>query len=127
VDVAADGTLGQILADPEGRTLYMFEADAGTKSACTGTCALTWPPLRASGKPVAGSGIAPSKLATSARSDGEPQVTYYGHPLYTYTVDQQPGDATGEGTTAFGAAWYALSPAGTRVYSAGSGFTGSGR
>ena len=126
VGVAANGTLGQILVDSQGRTLYLFEADSGMTSACTGACAATWPPLRASGKPTAGAGIAASKLGTSARSDGKPQVTYNGHPLYTYTGDQNPGDANGEGVNAFGAAWYALSPAGTRVFSASTGGGGNG-
>jgi predicted lipoprotein with Yx(FWY)xxD motif len=118
VGAAANGTLGQILVDSRGRTLYLFEADSGTKSACTGVCAETWPPLRAGGKPLAGNGITASKLGTSARTDGKPQVTYNGHPLYLYTNDQHPGDVNGEGVNAFGAPWYALSPTGTRVLSA---------
>jgi predicted lipoprotein with Yx(FWY)xxD motif len=118
VSVAANGTVGQVLVDSGGRTLYLFEADSGTMSACTGTCAETWPPLRASGKPVAGSGITASKLGTIARTDGKPQVSYNGHPLYLYSNDQNPGDANGEGVNAFGAPWYVVSPAGTRVLSA---------
>jgi predicted lipoprotein with Yx(FWY)xxD motif len=118
VRVAANGTLGQILVDSRGRTLYLFEGDSGTRSACTGGCAAAWPPLRASGTPVAGSGITASKLGTSARADGKPQVTYDGHPLYLYTGDQSSGDVNGEGVNAFGAPWYALSPAGMRVLDA---------
>jgi predicted lipoprotein with Yx(FWY)xxD motif len=118
VGVAADGTLGQILVDSGGRTLYLFEGDSGTRNACTGTCAETWPPLRTSGQPVAGRGITASKLGTSARTGGTPQVTYNGHPLYLYTNDQHPGDVNGEGVNAFGAPWYAVSRTGTRVLSA---------
>ena len=118
VTVAANGTIGQILVDSGGRTLYLFEGDSGTTSACTGACALTWPPLRATGKPVAGGGVAASELGTIARRDGKPQVTYNGHPLYLYMNDQSPGDVNGEGVNAFGAPWYAVSPAGARVLSA---------
>jgi predicted lipoprotein with Yx(FWY)xxD motif len=117
VRVSAGGTLGQVLVDSHGRTLYLFEGDPGTTSACTGTCAATWPPLRASGKPVAGVGITASELGTSARTDGKPQVTYNGHPLYRYSNDGRPGDENGEGVNAFGSPWYALSPTGTRVLS----------
>jgi predicted lipoprotein with Yx(FWY)xxD motif len=118
VRVSAGGTLGQVLVDSHGRTLYLFEGDSGRQSACTGTCAATWPPLRANGKPVAGEGITASELGTSARTDGKPQVTYNGHPLYRYSDDGRPGDENGEGVNAFGSPWYALSPTGTRVLSA---------
>jgi len=107
VGTAVAGGLGTILVDAQGRTLYLFEKDTGTKSACFGACfgacASAWPPLRASGKPTAGSGAnASMMLGTTPRSDGKPQVTYNGHPLYTYTADQNPGDTSGEGLTGFG-------------------------
>ena len=127
VGVATDGSLGNVLVDYQGRTLYLFQADKGTKSACTGECAMDWPPLRASGKPTAGSGTAASKLGTSPRSDGKPQVTYNGHPLYRFAKDENPGDANGEGLNAFGGNWYVLSPAGTMVSgSASSSSSGGG-
>src|SRR6185503_8682375 len=56
VGVANNGNLGKILVDAQGRTLFLFQKDSGTKSACTGACAAAWPPLRASGKPVVGTG-----------------------------------------------------------------------
>ena len=115
VGVATNGSLGKILVDSKGRTLYLFQADKGTTSSCTGACAVAWPPLRATGKPTAGSGITASKLGTSARSDGKPQVTYNGHPLYLFANDHKAGDATGQGLNAFGGAWYVLSPAGTTI------------
>jgi predicted lipoprotein with Yx(FWY)xxD motif len=113
--MASNGSLGNILVDSQGRTLYLFQADSGTKSACTGACATAWPPLRASGKPIAGTGITASKLGTATRSDGKPQVTYNGHPLYRFANDQSPGNANGQGVNAFGGLWYVLSPAGTAV------------
>jgi predicted lipoprotein with Yx(FWY)xxD motif len=120
VGVANNGSLGNILDDTDGRTLYLFAKDSGTKSACTGACASAWPPLRASGKPTVGAGASASIVGTTPRSDGKPQVTYNGHPLYTYTGDQNPGDTNGQGLTAFGGGWFALSPAGTQVSGKGS-------
>ena len=107
--------LGKILVDSRGRTLYLFKKDARGKSACSGECAKFWPPVRASGKPTAGQGISASKLGTIRRSDGKPQVTYNGHPLYTFLQDTKAGQTNGQGLTAFGASWFTLSPAGNQV------------
>jgi predicted lipoprotein with Yx(FWY)xxD motif len=126
VGVRDSGSLGRILDDSKGRTLYLFQADSGTKSACTGDCATEWPPLRAAGKPTAGSGIAASKLSTSARPDGLPQVTYNGHPLYWFTNDQEPGDTSGQGLDDFGGRWYVVSPDGAMVSSSDSSSVGGG-
>jgi predicted lipoprotein with Yx(FWY)xxD motif len=115
VGTASVGSLGGILVDSQGHTLYLFGKDSGTKSACFGACASAWPPLRATGKPTVGSGANASMIGTTPRSDGKPQVTYNGHPLYLYAADQNPGDATGQGLTAFGAAWFTVSPAGNQV------------
>lgn len=107
--------LGKILVNSQGRTLYLFGKDSGTTSACTGACAGNWPPLRANGKPTLGTGADASLVGTIQRSDGKPQVTYNGHPLYLFKGDQQPGDTKGEGLTAFGGTWYALSSSGNQV------------
>jgi predicted lipoprotein with Yx(FWY)xxD motif len=107
--------LGNILVDSHGRTLYLFQRDTGTKSTCTGACATEWPPLRVTAKPTVGGGATASIVATSARSDGKPQVTYNGHPLYVFSGDQKPGDTNGEGVNAFGGLWYALSSAGNQI------------
>ena len=120
VGVANNGNLGKILDDTHGRTLYLFAKDSGTMSACTGACASAWPPLRASGKPTVGAGASASIVGTTPRSDGQPQVTYKGHPLYTYTGDQNPGDTNGQGLTVFGGGWFALSPVGDQVSGTGS-------
>jgi predicted lipoprotein with Yx(FWY)xxD motif len=114
VGVANSG-LGKILVDSEGRTLYLFQKDSGTHSACTGSCASAWPPLRASSSPTVGSGANASLVGTTTRSDGNPEVTYNGHPLYLYVGDKKPGDTNGQGITAFGGGWFALSAAGTQV------------
>jgi predicted lipoprotein with Yx(FWY)xxD motif len=120
----ASTDLGKVLVDSQGRTLYLFAKDRGTTSACTGACATAWPPLRASGKPVAGSGAQSSLLGTTKRSDGKPEVTYNGHPLYLYVGDQKAGDTSGQGITAFGGGWYALTASGGQVTATASGSGG---
>jgi predicted lipoprotein with Yx(FWY)xxD motif len=122
----AKTNLGRVLVDSKGRTLYLFKKDQGTKSTCFGECATDWPPLRVSGKPTVGSGAQASMVSTSARPDGPPQVTYNGHPLYRFEGDHKPGDTTGQGVNAFGAAWYALTPAGDQVSGNASSSGGSG-
>jgi predicted lipoprotein with Yx(FWY)xxD motif len=119
VSVASTG-LGKILVDSQGRTLYRFAQDTGTKSTCSGGCAAGWPPLRASGKPSAGGGAKASLLGTTPRSDGKPQVTYAGHPLYGYQGDSKSGDTNGQGVNAFGAPWYVVAPTGNEITTASS-------
>jgi predicted lipoprotein with Yx(FWY)xxD motif len=110
--------LGSILVNSDGRTLYLFKADSGTMSACSGACATAWPPLQATGNPTAAKGLTASKLGTITRSDGTRQVTYNSHPLYSFVKDKKPGDVTGQGVTAFGAAWFVLSPSGNQISAA---------
>jgi predicted lipoprotein with Yx(FWY)xxD motif len=109
------GKLGTFLVGPNGRTLYLFEADKNASSTCSGPCASAWPPLTTTGKPVAGAGVSAAKLGTTKRADGSTEVTYNGHPLYTYAGDSNPGDTTGEGSDLFGAEWYVVSSAGTKI------------
>ena len=111
----ANTHLGKILVDSKGRTLYLFTKDSKKKSACSGMCATFWPPLRAHGKPAAGRGVRASLIETIKRSDGTSQVTYHGHPLYRFAKDTKRGQVGGEGLTAFGGGWFAVSPAGNRV------------
>jgi predicted lipoprotein with Yx(FWY)xxD motif len=129
VDVA-NTDLGNILVDSQGRTLYLFRADQGTTSECSGECATDWPPIEVSSAPTAGKGADASMLGTTARSDGKTQVTYNGHPVYRFQGDKKAGDTNGEGLVAFGAGWFALSPAGDQVSgtssSSGSGGSSSG-
>ena len=119
-------SLGVILVDTRGRTLYMFMKDKRNKSSCSGQCATFWPPLTTSGKPVAGPGAKASLLGTTKRSDGHMQVTYKGHPLYRFSQDAKAGQTKGEGVNAFGAKWYAVSPSGAKVMSSGSAGGGYG-
>jgi predicted lipoprotein with Yx(FWY)xxD motif len=106
--------LGTILAvGPKRLTVYLFEADKGPQSACTGPCSAAWPPVL--GKPNATGSAVASDLGTITRSDGAAQVTYKGHPLYTFVKDKDDGDSYGEGLNAFGASWYVLTPAGNKI------------
>jgi predicted lipoprotein with Yx(FWY)xxD motif len=114
VDVANSG-LGKILVDSQGRTLYLFKKDTGTTSTCLGACATKWPPVRVTGKPTVSTGLTASNAGTTKRSDGRPEVTYNGHPLYLFAGDQKAGDTNGQGVNAFGGSWFAVSPAGTQV------------
>jgi predicted lipoprotein with Yx(FWY)xxD motif len=120
VGVANDSNLGKILVDSQGRTLYLFQKDSGTTSSCTGACAAAWPPLRTTGQPTVGTRANASLVGTTTRSDGNPQVTYNGHPLYLYSGDKNPGDTNGQGLTAFGGGWFALDSAGNQVSGTGS-------
>src|SRR4051794_23895816 len=109
------GSLGKVLVDSRGRTVYLFRKDSRGKSACAAACAAAWPPVRAQGMPVPGPGLTAAKLTTTTRSDGAPQVLYGGHPLYRYAGDAKPGDTNGQRLTDFGAAWFAVSGAGQVV------------
>jgi predicted lipoprotein with Yx(FWY)xxD motif len=118
-------SLGKVLDNGQGRTLYVFQGDSGTKSNCSGACATNWPPLTST-KPTVGKGANASMIGTSKRSDGSTQVTYNGHPLYTFTGDSAPGDTNGQGVNAFGALWYTVSPTGQVVTASGSNNGGGG-
>jgi predicted lipoprotein with Yx(FWY)xxD motif len=111
----SNASLGNILVNSRGRTLYLFSRDSGTMSECNGACAVNWPPLRAAGKPTIGSGAKSTLTSTSSRSDGVRQITYNGHPLYLFKGDSKPGDTNGEGLNAFDGTWSAVSPAGQKV------------
>jgi predicted lipoprotein with Yx(FWY)xxD motif len=111
----AHSSLGKIIVDSRGRTLYMLSADSPNKSHCSGACAQAWPPLRATRKPTVGTGLKASKVGTIRRSDGKPQVTYNHHPLYRFVQDAKAGQTNGEGITAFGGLWTVLSPVGRSV------------
>ncbi len=114
VKLASTG-LGKVLVDARGRTLYLFEADKGPMSTCDGACASVWPPLTITGHLTAGPGVTASKLGTTKRSDGATEVTYNGHPLYTFAGDSAPGATSGQGLDDFGAEWYVLSAGGNKI------------
>jgi predicted lipoprotein with Yx(FWY)xxD motif len=112
---AASSSLGRILVNGQGRTVYLFQKDTGKASTCYGACAGVWRPVTATGAPQGGTGAVAAKLGTSKRSNGVRQVTYNGHPLYTYAGDAKPGQTKGQAVDEFGAEWYVLSPAGKKI------------
>lgn len=125
---AQSSSLGKILTDGSGRTLYLFEKDTGPKSNCSGACAANWPPFTAASKPAVSGGASSANITLIKRGGGKEQVTYKGHPLYYYAGDRSAGDLNGQGMNAFGAPWFVLSPAGSKVAgSSPSGGASTGR
>ena len=112
----AGSSLGRILVDSKGITLYDFVKDKGGASSCYGACAALWPPLITKGKPHAGPGVRASLLGTTKRKDGNLEVTYNHHPLYYFVTDRKPGQTTGQAVNQFGGPWWVLSPAGKEIH-----------
>jgi predicted lipoprotein with Yx(FWY)xxD motif len=107
--------LGTILgAGPAQRTVYLFEADKGSTSACLSACAQTWPPVITKGAPAVRGMAIPADLGTIRRPDGTKQVTYFHHPLYYYSKDKHSSDADGRGIKSFGSTWYPLRTIGVK-------------
>jgi predicted lipoprotein with Yx(FWY)xxD motif len=104
-------SLGRVLAVSNGHVLYLFEKDSRNVSRCDKACRAYWPPVRSKGRAMAGTGVSASHLGLTRSG----QVTYYGHPLYTYIGDTKARQANGEGSTEFGARWYVVSPKGRAV------------
>ena len=125
VIATASGSGATFLSDG-GRAVYMFAKDSGGKSACSGACASTWPPVTATGSLTGSGGVTSSDLGTITRSDGTKQVTYDGHPLYFYAGDSGPGMASGQGSDQFGAKWWLVSPSGSDVTATVTSFTTGG-
>lgn len=110
--------LGTVLVDGQGFTLYLFVPDHQSESTCYGQCAEAWPPLllpTGVSTPVAGPGVNSKLLGTTHRTDGTVELTYNGWPLYTWTGDSTPGQATGQGLNSLGGLWYVLSPSGKEI------------
>jgi predicted lipoprotein with Yx(FWY)xxD motif len=108
--------LGTVLAaGPKHLTVYLFAADTGSTSTCSGACAQVWPPVTTTGAPKAEGEAVAADLGTTTRSEGTKQVTYKGHPLYWYVSDSKAGETTGQGVQSFGAAWWVLAPSGSEI------------
>jgi predicted lipoprotein with Yx(FWY)xxD motif len=110
----ASTSLGKVLVDANGRTVYMFSPDSAGTSTCDATCLQYWPPV-APGKAAA---TVTGKVASTSTTAGGKIATVGGWPVYTFIEDQQPGDVKGEGFSDFGGVWYAVSPSGQPVKSA---------
>jgi predicted lipoprotein with Yx(FWY)xxD motif len=116
----ASGSHGTYLIGPSGRALYLWVADSNDKSVCSGACVKAWPPLITKGSPVAAHGVDASDLGTITRAGGVKQVTYKGHPLYSFIEDSSAGMTNGEGNDGFGAKWWLVSPSGSAITTGGS-------
>jgi predicted lipoprotein with Yx(FWY)xxD motif len=112
------GSAGTFLTTGSGRTVYLWAADGMNKSTCSGACAGAWPPVLAHGKLAASGGVKAADLGTITRSDGTKQVTYDGHPLYTFAGDSAPGQTNGQGSDNFGAKWWLVAPSGAKIIAA---------
>lgn len=114
----ASTSLGRVLVDGAGRTLYLLTADSPGRSTCDRTCLSLWPPVAPpSTTTLAGISAA---VGSATAPDGQKTVTVGGWPLYTYALDHAPGEVTGQGIVSFGGTWYALSADGTPVKAASS-------
>jgi predicted lipoprotein with Yx(FWY)xxD motif len=112
LDLATDPSLGKILVDGGGRTLYVFTKDAPDTVNCDAKCQANWPPLVSSGTPKVGPGVDSSMIGTASLPDGAKILTYDHMPLYYYFKDTQPGQVSGENV---GSVWFVVSPDGKPV------------
>jgi predicted lipoprotein with Yx(FWY)xxD motif len=109
------GNGGVYLTGDNGRAVYLWVADTGDKSSCSGACAKAWPPVETKGTPKAEQGVNAGDLGTIMRADGSEQVTYKSHPLYYFVADKSTGETKGQGSDSFGAKWWLVAPSGTAI------------
>ncbi len=112
----ASTSLGDVLVDGKGRTLYAFTKDKGDQSVCSGKCAAAWPALTVTGAATPGSGVQASLLSTAKQANGTTQVTYGGKPLYYFAGDAAPGDTKGQGLNGV---WFVVRADGSLVQAKG--------
>lgn len=104
---AVKGKSATILTNAQGMTLYYLSADTATQSMCSGSCSKIWPPLVVTGSALpSGPSTLPGKLSLVSTANGS-QVEYNGHPLYTYSGDNAPGQTNGEGVLNV---WHVVTP-----------------
>ncbi len=110
--------VGTVLDASNGFTLYHLTSETNGKFVCTGSCESIWPPFVApGGKAPTTTANLPGKIGTITRPDGTVQVTYDGFPLYTYSGDSGPGQASGNGIQGV---WFAVTPKGDASGASGS-------
>ena len=109
-----DTSLGSVLVDGDGKTLYIFTPDAASagKSVCNGDCAAAWPPLLGDAAPTLGTGLEADDFSTITRDDGATQIAFYGMPLYYFAADAAAGDVKGQGLND---KWYVIGADGTPI------------
>jgi predicted lipoprotein with Yx(FWY)xxD motif len=108
VIVTQNMSLGPILADPSGRTLYHFLPEKGGKIVCTAACLSAWPAYLSSSA-VGGPGVT-GTLGNVTRPEGGRQLTYNTWPLYYFVNDTGPDQTNGQGIVAFGGKWLVATP-----------------
>jgi predicted lipoprotein with Yx(FWY)xxD motif len=113
----ASTSLGQVLVDGTGRTVYLLTADSPGTSSCNATCLAYWPAVPP--PPATTPAGVTARLGRTTTPGGSPIATAGGWPLYTFVQDKAPGDVTGEGVKSFGGTWYAVSPSGQPVKAGG--------
>jgi predicted lipoprotein with Yx(FWY)xxD motif len=117
---AAQTSLGKVLVNAQGMTLYTLSADGHNHSTCSAQCLQFWPAVAPTG-----AGMLSVHAGHTTTPDGTAIATVAGHPVYTFSQDQQPGDVNGEGVNEFGGTWYAVSPTGQPVMGANAPSSGS--
>ncbi|MDO9485583.1 MAG: hypothetical protein Q7K25_05945 [Actinomycetota bacterium] len=118
-------SVGKVLVDSKGKTLYVFAADSAGKSTCTGACAQAWPPALATAKNLGRAADVKAKLTVIKRSDGKTQLAINGLPAYTFSGDAASGQANGQGMNASGGLWWVMAPTGTPLKSTASSGSGT--
>jgi predicted lipoprotein with Yx(FWY)xxD motif len=113
-------SVGTILVNSRGFTVYAFTRDPRNRDMCVSLhgCSSIWPAVTTTAKPIAGHGVKASLLGTINLRGGRKQVTYAGHPLYTYAGDSAPGETSYVNFAAFGGRWPAMNATGHEVTSA---------
>lgn len=119
----AKTSLGKVLVDSNGFTVYMFTSDKMNKSTCDAACLHFWPAVSPSGGNAAG---VMAKLGQTQDTSGSAIATVNGMPLYNYSGDHSPGDVAGQNSNKFGGHWYVVSPAGQPIKAAGGSSGGGG-
>ncbi|MDN4644289.1 COG4315 family predicted lipoprotein [Arthrobacter sp. PsM3] len=112
----ADSSAGRIVVDGKGMSVYVYAKDVkdSGRSACTGGCLQSWPPvLAAAGTPTA-DGVT-GTVGTIATPDGKKQLTINGMPVYYYAKDTAAGDILGQGV---GSVWHLIAPSGEMIAAA---------
>ena len=112
----ATTSLGPVLVDSKGLTVYLLTADSPGHSSCAAQCLQFWPPVSApAGSAVPSVQGVSATLAVTKATSGASMLTAGGWPLYTFAADKAPGDVNGQDKKSFGGTWYAVSPSGIAV------------